>query len=184
MLRIVEPAPCGSEPAEINVPKHLPAIRPELMNDLVDQPGWLYICMDVKNPGECKLGSSTRPLYDRVTETGNPDYMIVKAYQVPPEESLKLEKHLRREVGKVASRKVHILTGRQSEWFTCTPKEAAQAIEHDLAKCLRLQDEDGVADLSAITFKPVLDDGNKLKLALRVQEQSHFDNIIHAIEEC
>jgi len=151
------------------------------MDELVNQPGWVYICMNAQNPNECKIGSTKRPLYNRLTETGNPDYMIVKAYQVPPEETLKLERHLQREVGKVAVQKVHLLTGKKSEWFICSPKVAAQALEHELAKCLGRQDEDGCPDLASITFKPSLDEGNQMKLATRIHDKSHFHHVVKAI---
>jgi hypothetical protein len=67
--------------------------------------------MDIKFPNECKVGMTTRALYKRVTETGNPDYMIVKAYKVPPSEARSLEKHLQKEVEKRFERKRHFISG-------------------------------------------------------------------------
>ncbi|UJJ49835.1 MULTISPECIES: GIY-YIG nuclease family protein [Rhodanobacter] len=153
------------------------------MSDPVDQRGWLYICMDIKDPGSCKVGCTRRALYKRITETGNPDYMIVKAYKVPPEEAFALERHLQREVSKVARRKPHILSGRRSEWFECSPKVAANALEHDLAKCLGLQDEDGNPMLSHLIFKPHLNWVSQMQLSGRVSSEEHFENVIAAISE-
>jgi len=136
--------------------------------------------MDIKFPNECKLGMTTRPLYKRITETGNPDYMIIKAYNVPPEEAKALEKHLQREVGKWYGRKVHFITGKKSEWFLCSPAQAANAIEHDLAKCLCLQDKDGNPDLAEITFKPCLD--NWMLIFERINDKQHFYNLENAVK--
>lgn len=77
------------------------------MDEVVHQKGWIYICMDIKKPDECKIGMTKRALYKRITETGNPDYMVVKAYKVPPEEAPVLEKLFQRAVGKWYKQKKH-----------------------------------------------------------------------------
>lgn len=81
--------------------------------------------MDIKKPDECKIGMTKRALYNRITETGNPDYIVVKEYKVPPEEAPALEKHLQRAIGTWYRRKKHFLTGKNSEWFLCSPAKAA-----------------------------------------------------------
>ena len=154
---------------------------------MVNQQGWIYICMDIKVTNECKVGMTRRSLYKRITETGNPDYMIVKAYKVPQNEMpaiKKLEKYLQRELGKVYTRKRHFITGKKSEWFRCSPVEATKIIEDNLARCLGLQDEDGNTVLGEIDiFKPFHCPENELQYAERVYDVQHYYNIINAIKE-
>lgn len=152
-----------------------------MLESLVNQKGWIYICMDLNNPNECKLGMTKRKLYERITETGNPDYMIIKAYNVPPEEALALEKHLQREVNKYYFRKKHFITGKDSEWFLCSPAQAAAALEHDLAKCLCMQDEDGNPNLVSIIFKPYIGPENEFLLATRIRNEECYNNLINAV---
>jgi hypothetical protein len=151
------------------------------MDELYNLKGWIYICMNITNPNECKIGMTRRALFERIVETGNPDYRIVKAYKVPPEEALKLERHLQREVGKWYERKSHFITGKKSEWFLCSPAEAAQAMEHDLAKCLCLQDEDGNPKLDSIIFKPIFGLTADLVIAERIRDEQHYYNLMKAI---
>lgn len=152
-------------------------------SDLTDQKGWIYICMDLRHPEECKIGMTKRALFKRLIETGNPSYMIVKAYKIPLKEALAIERYLHRKIP--YQQKIHFLTGRKSEWFDCSPAEASKAIEPELANCLGgFYDEDGNYDLSSIIFKPTLDEGNALLVAERIGSTKSYNNLKSAIEEC
>lgn len=155
------------------------------MSNLINQAGWIYICMDLRHLNECKIGMTKRSLYKRLSETGNPNYMLVKAYKVPLIEALKIEQYLHRQIS--YKRQCHFINGYNSEWFCCSPAEAAKVIEPELAKCLGVYyDEDGNYDLSPITFKPSLDksDGLGLFLSERINSLEEYNNLVNAIADC
>lgn len=125
-----------------------------MITTLIEQRGWVYICIDSREPNECKVGMTTRPLAERICETTNPYYLLVKAYKVPADEAYSLEQHLHKELDKHFRRNYHLMSRGKAEWFFCSAEKAIEVIEHPLAKCLRMQSEYGEPNLSSIVYRP------------------------------
>jgi hypothetical protein len=104
----------------------------------INEFGWIYLAVDLYNPEVCKIGLTKRPrLYDRVTETGNPNYVVVRAYRFPFEvDRLWIERYLHNETQKQSSRIKHFMTGRNSEWFSLSVENVLSTVRFYFAHCL------------------------------------------------
>ena len=144
--------------------------------------GWVYICMDIYKPNKCKVGCTTRRLSKRVTETGNPDYAIVKAYRIIKEEVRAVEKYVHKILG---SPQHHFMKETKSEWFNYSPEQACQIIEYKLGKTLGMQSlEDGSVNLSAISTIPFKEDIKYDAFAFCFEDEMSYKNLVNAVIGC
>jgi hypothetical protein len=80
-------------------------------------PGWVYVKVDVWS-GICKVGYTDGALASRLTETGNPNLIVHRAYWVPggPGEPYRAEQHCHGCLNPM-NRAPHLMTGERSEFI-------------------------------------------------------------------
>lgn len=147
----------------------------------VEKFGWVYICMDLYKPNKCKVGGTRREVFDRVSETENPDYATVKAYKVPTSDVFKIEKYLHKILGGAQE---HFMTGRKAEWFDYSPQQACEQIEYKLGKTLGMQDENGYVNLSSIAVIPFEEDVKNYSFRFSFKDEIAYENLVRAVIGC
>lgn len=75
------------------------------------------------------------------------------------------------------------LTGKNSEWFLCSPASAAAEFEDELSKILGLRDNTGNLNLSSIIFKPRIMSYYQLSLSERIDDSQCYINLMDAIRD-
>ena len=106
--------------------------------------GAIYIAHDVAKPNLAKIGMTTKSGFHRVSQTENPDYILFIDYKVSDEVVKGYESIIHRELEKIFTRREHKSTGKKSEWFECSPAEAAQVCE----KILGVSDKSKLSTLN------------------------------------
>ncbi|HEE5437938.1 GIY-YIG nuclease family protein [Acinetobacter baumannii] len=143
-------------------------IIPESLNEC----GWIYICIDLRDPFAFKVGlTKARNIFDRVSETTNPYYMLVRGYRIPDSYIMNqlcnrrsfresdwyyLERYIHKELEKSHDRVLHCMKGTTSEWFEGDLEYAIGEVNYYFARTVSLLDEDGNHDISNHVYDPII----------------------------
>lgn len=101
-----------------------------------DSPSFIYIGRNTRESNESKVGMTSRSPKVRESETTNPYYSIETSYPlyVSKVRLRKIEADIHILLGEKYRRIKHAATGKNSEWFSCSPDEARVVIESYLMK--------------------------------------------------
>lgn len=124
---------------------------------------WLYLAMDLRHHARTKLGMTSGDKYSRTgRQTANPGMVPLVHIAVPAGEVRQIEAYLHSRCNLPSE--THGTTGNDSEWYSCSPQQLANAIKHRLSGCLgKGTTEDGGYDFSDFVEFP--DSGRLLDLA-------------------
>ncbi|CAB3937268.1 hypothetical protein LMG6000_05292 [Achromobacter insolitus] len=143
---------------------------------------WLYVAMDIRHPARTKLGMTDGAINARTgRQTANPGMMPVVHLPLNSSDAYEVEQHLHKQVN--SPRERHMWTGKESEWFECTPPELVRDIKYPYTKCFRdlwrlYNDDDGIHLHTIAKFPPVDYDFTR-KLASRTSNEE-FERYIAA----
>lgn len=119
--------------------------------------GWLYIGVAASRLNWTKVGITyaLNPWARFFNTTHAPDYMPFRAYQVPSSDLRKLEKYMHKRLGDFG-RINHARNDTPSEWFSCTPNQAAWIIQNELGRCFSFPSNDEGFDIKHIVKVPYI----------------------------
>ncbi|MCZ4311628.1 GIY-YIG nuclease family protein [Vibrio atlanticus] len=108
-----------------------------------DSQSYIYIGVDSRESNESKVGMTTRNPKARESETTNPYYSIETAYPLYVNKVAlsKIEAAVHLLLTEKFGRIKHTATGKNSEWFSCSPAEARIIIENYLEQLPKSQRE-------------------------------------------
>ena len=148
------------------------------LSELIAQPGWIYISMDIRDPDWTKVGMTGRSLFERATETSNPWQMIVKTYKAPPADAEKLEGYIHSRLH--YPRQVHGHGKRKSEWFNCSSANAIWIADRCVRRFFGRVDEDGDTSIRDLEFIP---QPNEIALLEKFSEERLRAQYVFALAE-
>lgn len=130
--------------------------------------GWIYICMDLRDPFSFKVGlTKATNIYERVSDTTNPYYMLIRGYMIPNSyitnldcnrrsflgsQWYYLERFIHKELEKRFNRVVHCMTGNQSEWFEGSLEAVIGEINYFFARTVDLLDDNGNYNINHLIY--------------------------------
>lgn len=143
-------------------------IIPEGLNEC----GWIYICIDLRDHFAFKVGlTKSKNIFNRVSETTNPYYMLVRGYRIPDSyitnqvcnrrsfrasDWYYLERYIHKELEKSHDRVLHCMKDTISEWFEGDLECAIGEVNYYFARTVNLLDEDGNHDISNHIYDPII----------------------------
>jgi len=142
------------------------------ITESLNECGWIYICIDLRDSIAFKVGlTKGNNIFNRISETTNPYYMLVRAYRIPDsyisdlgckQRSFRtsdwyyLERYIHKELEKSHHRVRHCMTGSPSEWFEGDLESAIGEINYYFARTTHLLDEDGSHEISRQIYDPII----------------------------
>lgn len=146
-----------------------------MISDAINQSGWIYVGVDLRDPRYFKLGLTTRAnIYKRFSDTTNPFYMLLRGYRIPAEfiygtdisshdyrknEAYYLERYIHKELEKNFKRQKHHVNNSPTEWFEGDWGLALGCVNYFFARTVHRLDENGNAVMDNLTYDPVLNSG-------------------------
>jgi hypothetical protein len=158
--------------------------------------GWIYLCIDVRDPYAFKVGlTKANNIFDRISDTTNPYYMLVRGYMIPnfyirdpnctnrsfrESDWYYLERYIHKELEKAHHRVTHCMKGSLSEWFEGDLESALGEINYYFARTVGLLDEDGNHTINNYIYDPFI---NVFYFYERLAKFSNRNKYIQKLEQ-
>jgi len=158
--------------------------------------GWIYLCIDVRDPNAFKVGlTKANNIFDRISDTTNPYYMLVRGYMIPyfyirdpdctnrsfrESDWYYLERYIHKELEKSHHRVTHCMKGSLSEWFEGDLENALGEISYYFARTVGLLDENGNHAINSYIYDPII---NALHFYNQLARFSNRNKYIQRLEQ-
>lgn len=166
-----------------------------VITESLNECGWIYICIDLRDPLSFKVGlTKTNNIFQRMSDTTNPYYMLVRGYKIPDNyinnldckhrsfrtsDWYYLERYIHKELEKGNDRINHCMTGKESEWFEGDLEGAIGEIDYYFARTVELLDEDGNHDIRPHIYDPIINTMFFYEKLYRFMERNIYIKKIH-----
>ena len=115
--------------------KYFVSVPHEISHRYHDRPGKVYILTARARPGECKLGATTMPIYERCEAYENKyGYHVIDVFSLNCVKPFSLEKRVAKKISDL--RTVKNTLGDSIEWYRIQPQDLRRLILSEYSKMI------------------------------------------------